>query len=240
MKNLYLNRVFLLSAFLSFLQMSFSQCPGGWSGTATLKWDNRNYLVTTGNYAGFVTAAMSTSQNFSLGKNRVNIAFAGITTTAQNTVNTGNTNSFGSGAAVQYNGNGTITLTFDTVVANLQFSLYDIDLQQTAKVTAKDASGTSYSVSITVNLDTLKPTAPVITGPALTNAAPAWKWASGSGGSGDFRYKWGDNNFASGSVPTRGLGLHLGGPNGFRDHLYLACGGTGPGGELVRSLRPGH
>lgn len=134
-----------------------AQCPGT-AATATIKWDNRNYLVTTGNYtynAGNgtgVTTAMSQSQNFTLGTNRVNINTA-ITTSGQNTTiqAAAMAGSFGSGAAVQYSGNGTITFTFDTVVANLQFSLYSIDKAQTAAVTAKDAAGTPLNITMTAS-----------------------------------------------------------------------------------------
>lgn len=150
MKAFYFLKVLLFLS-LSFLsQLSFAQCPAGWFGTATLKWDNRNYLVTTGSYSGFVTAAMSQSQNFAFGTNRVNIAMGGsITTLGQNTVNTGYANSYGSGAAVSYNNNGTITLTFDSLVASLQFSLYSIDLSQTATVTAVDGAGLALNITMT-------------------------------------------------------------------------------------------
>jgi hypothetical protein len=155
MKKFYLVKLFNLLSFLLFSFNSISQCPVGWNGTATIKWDNRFYLITTGNWAfnagtgTGVTAAMSTSQNFSLGTNRANITFAGaITTSGRNTTNTGNAASFGSGNAIQYANGGTITITLDTVVANLQFSLYDIDNSQTATVTATDASGTALFVTM--------------------------------------------------------------------------------------------
>jgi len=133
----------------------------GWpGGLATLKWDNRNYLVTTGNYAGYVTAAMSTTQAFSIGTNRVTIVMAGgVTTTGQNTTFTGYANSYGNVSAVMspggatlnsvnYSGSGTVTLTFDTVVSHVAFSLYDLDASQTATVTAKDGSGTALNITM--------------------------------------------------------------------------------------------
>lgn len=119
---------------------SKSQCLAG-SNTANLNWDNLDYLVTTGNYAGFVPAAMSQTQAFAIGVNRVVINYpATITTLGENTVHTGEAGSFGTGADVQYNNNGTITLTFDNEVNNLQFSLFDIDNQQRVNVTATDAA----------------------------------------------------------------------------------------------------
>ena len=93
---------------------------------------------------------MSQSQNFTLGSNSVNISMGnGITTSGRNTTVTATTGSNGSGYSVAYNGNGTITLTFDTVVANLKFSIYDIDNSQFANVTAKDPAGNALNVSMT-------------------------------------------------------------------------------------------
>ena len=156
MKKFYLVKLFYLFITIFLFQQAHAQCPVGWTGgTATVKWDNRFYLITTGNYAYSavlgtgVTAAMSSSQNFTIGTNFVNITFAGgISTTGRNTSNTGTTGSFGSGYAVQYANNGTITLTFDTVAANVQFSLYDIDNSQSATVTATDASGTALNITM--------------------------------------------------------------------------------------------
>ncbi|GGB04224.1 GEVED domain-containing protein [Puia dinghuensis] len=154
MKPLYFIRLLFLLGFYFISGISYAQCPGT-AVTATLKWDNRWWLITTGNYAynaakGVgVTTAMSQSQNFTLGTNRVNIATAiaalGDNTTIQSTAQAG---SFGSGTAVEFNGNGTMTFTFDTVVANLNFSLYAIDKSQTANVTATDGSGNPLDITM--------------------------------------------------------------------------------------------
>jgi len=70
--------------------------------------------------------------------------------------------------------------------------------------TAKDGSGRQGTASIVVNLDTLKPLAPVLTGPASTSLSPVWHWATGGGGgSGDFRYKLGDADFSQGATQSR-------------------------------------
>lgn len=128
---------------------SYSQCIAG-SNTANLNWDNMDYLVTTGNYSGFVTAAMSQTQAFAIGVNRVAIFYpATITTVGENTVHTGEAGSFGTGADVQYNANGNITFTFDTEVNNLQFSLYDIDNQQRVNVTAVNALAAPLLITMT-------------------------------------------------------------------------------------------
>ena len=69
-KKLYPKLFLFLTLLISFHLQVFSQpipdtATTGWpGGLATLKWDNRNYLVTTGYYAGYVTAAMSTTQAF--------------------------------------------------------------------------------------------------------------------------------------------------------------------------------
>lgn len=138
----------LLFATTGFVQVS-AQCAAGWN-TATTKWDNLDYLVTTGNYAGFVTTSMSATQGFALGRTGFTINYpATITTYGDTTVNTAEAGSLGSGADVLYKGNGKVTITFDTVVQNLQFSLYDIDEMETALVQAHDANGTLLNVTMT-------------------------------------------------------------------------------------------
>ncbi|MFN8289285.1 MAG: GEVED domain-containing protein [Chitinophagaceae bacterium] len=126
-----------------------AQCPAG-SSTANLNWDNLDYLVTTGSYAGYVTAAMSQTQAFAMGVNRVVIVYpAGMTTTGENTAHTGEAGSFGTGADVQYSGGGNLTFTFDDEVSNFQFSLYDIDNSQRVNVTAVNAGGTPQLITMT-------------------------------------------------------------------------------------------
>lgn len=149
-----------------------AQCIPG-SNTANLNWDNLDYLITTGNYSGYVTAAMSQTQAFMLGVNRVVINYpATITTTGENTTHTGEAGSVGTGADVQYSGNGNITITFDAEVNNFQFSLYDIDNSQRVNVTAVNTGGTPLNITMT------KPAGGnvTITGSGTTNAqgqAPA-------------------------------------------------------------------
>jgi hypothetical protein len=212
MKVFYLLRVLLLLGFSLLARMSFAQCPTGWNGTATLKWDNRCYLTTSGNYNGYVTTAMTLNQNFTLGTNSVNIArTASITSNGGNNVITAVAGSYGSGASVSYNGNGTITLTFDTVVANLQFSLYSIDNKQTAAVTAADASGTPLDINMTTvqaGIITLGGTA---TNPTATANATSWP---GTGT--DYR----------GVVNVQINGMAPAGANGVKS-VTITIGGTG-------------
>ena len=127
----------------------YSQCIAG-STTANLNWDNLDYLVTTGNYTGYVTVAMSQTQAFAIGVNRVAVVYpATVTTAGENTLHTGEAGSFGTGADVQYNGNGNITFTFDDEVNNFQFSLFDIDNSQRVNVTATNTLGIAQLITMT-------------------------------------------------------------------------------------------
>src|SRR5215831_8473564 len=124
-----------------------TQCGAGWN-TATVKWDNLDYLTRTGTYSTFVTNQMRDTQSFVIGVNRFRIQLFGINTNGENTTNTAETGSFGNKSDVEYNGLGNIVMTFDTVVTNLKFSLYDIDSNQKATVTALDASGNPLPITM--------------------------------------------------------------------------------------------
>lgn len=149
MRKLYLTQLlFGTLACLASGKFSSAQCPAG-SNTAKVNWDNLDYLSQTGTYSTFVTAAMMQNQRFTLGVTALNINMATtLTTVGENTTHTGETGSFGAGADVQYSGNGALTITFDTAVYNFQFSLYDIDVSQVARVTATDAVGAALNVTM--------------------------------------------------------------------------------------------
>jgi GEVED domain/Secretion system C-terminal sorting domain len=139
--NVALSLILLLSSAVTELK---AQCPGGWT-TAQTNWDWLDYLVSNGSYAPTsnwpgVPVTLAATQAFAIGTNRFTIAYAGgiACTLGENITNTAEAGSFGAGADVQYANNGTITITFDTLVKNVQFSLYDIDINQTARVTADD------------------------------------------------------------------------------------------------------
>lgn len=120
---------------------STAQCTTGWN-SATVNWEQLDYLTRLGTYSAFVTAPMRDTQYFAFGVNRVKIQLgAGITTNGENVTNTAESPAVAANADVEYGGQGTITLTFDTVVRNLQFSLFDIDLNQRANITATDGAG---------------------------------------------------------------------------------------------------
>jgi hypothetical protein len=139
----------LVIAFASICALSAAaQCPAGWS-SATINWDNLDYLTRLGSYNSFVTNAMRDTQYFTLGTNRVKLQLTGsIAPNGENILNTAEAGSFGAGADVEYSGLGTITIRFDTVVQNVQFSLYDIDINQVVSVTAADASATPLNVAM--------------------------------------------------------------------------------------------
>jgi hypothetical protein len=150
MKKLYFFKVlFFPIIFIAIDNPSIAQCPAGYS-TATTNWDELDYLTRTGTYASFVTNAMMQTQNFTIGKNRFSINFpiATMTTNGENTTNSAELGSFGSGADVEYNGNGIITITFDVAVYNLKLSLYDIDNSQTVQVTAQDAATVPLNITM--------------------------------------------------------------------------------------------
>jgi len=128
-------------------QEAQAQCGAGWN-YAKVNWDNLDYLTTSGNYAGFVTPAMRDNQYFALGRTRVRISVPTLTKNGENGTHTGEAGSFGVGQDVAFTGNGTITLTFDTAVMNVKFSLYDIDALQSANVTASDPLGAALNVTM--------------------------------------------------------------------------------------------
>ncbi|MBI1781008.1 MAG: T9SS type A sorting domain-containing protein [Sphingobacteriales bacterium] len=123
-----------------------AQCSAGYS-TANINWDWLDFLVNTGNYAPTsnypgVPLSLAQNQAFAMGKRRVVITnnFASANILGENTTNTGETGSYGAGADVQFRGNGTITLTFDSAVANLKFSMYDLDYSQVTTITAANGA----------------------------------------------------------------------------------------------------
>lgn len=152
MKNRLLTIILSLTLFFSSTNESKAQCIAGWTAAQT-NWDWLDYLVNTGNYAPTgnypgVTAALMNTQAFTIGTNRFTIAMAGaVTTTGENTTHTGEGGAFSTGADVQYANGGTVTITFDTLVKNVQFTLFDIDVNQTARVTATDGT-TAQSVTM--------------------------------------------------------------------------------------------
>jgi len=232
-KKLYPRLFQLFLLFLLFHSQIYGQpipdtATTGWpGGLATLKWDNRNYLITTGANAGYITAAMSTTQAFSIGTGRVTIVMgAGITTTGDDTTFKGITNSYTSLSAVAapggsttasrsvaYKGVGTITLTFDTVASHVAFSLYDLDSGQVATITAKDGSGNALDITMgnasATGINT-------ITGSATTSAAASTTTAQLSA-----------QNSNNGTVNIYILGFSPAGTNGVKSVTITMTGVSG-------------
>jgi len=169
MKKFYFIKVlFFPIVFIAVCTMTFGQCPASYSN-ATTNWDQLDYLTRNGLYASFVSNAMMQTQNFTIGRNRFSINFptATMTTNGENMTNTAEASSFGTGADVEYNGNGIITITFDAVVYNLQFSVYDIDNAQSVRVSASDAA------SVPLNINMAATTAGIVTIVGSGGSVPA-------------------------------------------------------------------
>jgi hypothetical protein len=131
---------------------------------ATVNWDNLDYYWNSGGsapYASYITSAKEQTQKFAIGPSYMTIGLSnsalmnpGTGVSGENTTNTAEAGSYGSGADVQYIGDGTITFTFTTAVSNLQFSLYDIDRSQRVQfgavdgVTARNITLSSISGSV--------------------------------------------------------------------------------------------
>ncbi|MFL5740523.1 MAG: GEVED domain-containing protein [Flavisolibacter sp.] len=150
---------------------TYAQCPGGYT-QAVLNWDYLDYFPFSGNYStGFLASnAWTQTQRFQFGTQRVTIThnFADAASLGENGTHTGETGSYGTGDDISFNGNGTITFTFDNDVQNLKFSIYDLDNSQNATVTAKNAANVAQNVTLTkANAAALQ----VITGSGTTSAS---------------------------------------------------------------------
>lgn len=128
MKRLY---PFVIAiAFTNFIHFKgISQCTD-----YTLNWNYKEFFARNNStIRSYVTLAQSQTQRFAFGTNRLTITHDYSTDNnicGDNTLHTGDGSSYGTGADVQFIGNGTITFTFQTSVTNLRFSLYDIDRSQ--------------------------------------------------------------------------------------------------------------
>lgn len=110
---------------------------------AQINWDYLDYLQTnTASYSSYISgglyASMVQTQSFAIGVNRLTIThnYSAANNRGENISHTGEAGSRGTGADVEFRGNGVITCTFDNAVTNTSFSLYDIDRNQVVAVTA--------------------------------------------------------------------------------------------------------
>lgn len=135
-----------------------AQCPGGYT-QSQLNWDNLDFLPSAnGSYTpSYVSGITPYNQNFTMGTRRVNFTIAPsnrITLDGENAVNTADAGSFGTpGDDVQVtttnNGNTTITITFDVDVANVRFSLFDLDNNQVVTIGAGNTALVPQPITVT-------------------------------------------------------------------------------------------
>ncbi|MGK2860771.1 MAG: GEVED domain-containing protein [Chitinophagaceae bacterium] len=137
--------------------ISQAQCPAG-STQAQLNWDHIDFLPSNNTrYSSFYpSAAFPYNQNFTIGTRKLNFAMApsaNITLNGENGTNTAHAGSFATaGDDVQFtttaSANTTVTMTFDANVSNVQFSVFDLDVNQRVNVTAINSLGVAQTISI--------------------------------------------------------------------------------------------
>lgn len=96
-----------------------------------LNWDYLAFL----NPVLFGSTVVTTPQYFALGTNLVTVTH-NYGTSSANIVGDNNGHTADAGYDVQIKGNGTVTFTFQSPVTGVSFSLYDVDLNQTAQINA--------------------------------------------------------------------------------------------------------
>lgn len=119
--------------------ISFSQCTN-----FVLDWDYREFFARDNStIRTYTSLAQSQAQYYAFGTNSLTINHnytPDASVGGDNIDHTGSTGSYGTGADVEFTSNGTITLTFQSAVSNLKFSLYDIDRSQRVQFAATDGA----------------------------------------------------------------------------------------------------
>lgn len=186
MRKVY-SLVFRLIVLFVFLQCpcspGYAQCGAAGFTRSQVNWDNLDYLISSGYYAGSVTAAMAATQHFAIGPNRLTIALsATMVPNGENGTNTGElTNYTGDDAQFTPGANGqTITMTFATEVRNANFTLYDIDRTAVVGIGATNTALTPQTIGITLQSGTILTLSGSGTAPVLTASNTS---ASGNTGS---------------------------------------------------------
>jgi hypothetical protein len=149
-KNFTQKFYFLVVSILVLSTSGISQCPGGYN-QAQLNWDHIDFLPSNNiRYTSFYpSSAFPYNQNFTIGPRTVNFTMApqaNITLNGENGTNTGHTGSFSTaGDDVQFtttsSSSTTITITFDAEVANVRFSVFDVDINQRVNFRANNTLG---------------------------------------------------------------------------------------------------
>jgi hypothetical protein len=143
-----------------------AQCGSGFTQT-NLNWDNLDYYYNSGsntapygNSSGtYITDAQEMTQKFGFGKTFLTIATSSnaLVNATENISHTGELAGY-TGADVQYNpssGGQTITFTFNDVVQNVSFALYDIDASMQVTIAGVDALGLPITVNATPQATTI-------------------------------------------------------------------------------------
>lgn len=136
-KYIPLKRLLIALLFLVSTTSVHAQCGAGYTRD-TLNWDYLDFLLSTGSYASFVSAAQTQTQKFTLGTQVVTITnnFAAANMLGDDNSFTAKTGSYGAGADLRFKSNGTVTFTFQNAVQNVKFSIYDVDKNQKVAISA--------------------------------------------------------------------------------------------------------
>lgn len=146
MKNLYHRFVAVAVTFCAFAMPSTgnAQCTN-----SQLNWDNLDFLPSNNANYTFVTANRAYNQTFMMGTRRVNFTWSNTPVLDGETT----TQNADAGADMLFrideDQSTILTITFDSAVTNLTFSIYDIDRRQAVAINSKDASGTDVNTTIT-------------------------------------------------------------------------------------------
>ncbi len=107
-----------------------------------------------------------------------------------------------SGATLRLDGE-SITSGVSSAAIDLAMGLNESEIEVTA---ADGETKLTYSLAIT-RIDDVPPAKPVVTAPAspFRNVRPVWKWTSGGGGNGNFRYKLNDTLLSSGAIESNAV-----------------------------------
>ena len=147
-----------------------AQCGVGYTA-AQINWDNLDYMISTSNYAGFVSATMAADQRFTIGTNSARIQLTGVTPDGENGTHTANIVNY-AGEDAQFTPSGaflrTITITFDNEVANANFTLYDIDRLQAISLIATNTALVQQVINVNTYLGTILTVAGTPTVPTIT------------------------------------------------------------------------
>jgi hypothetical protein len=145
-----MKKIVLLAGILGLFSVTASaQCTN-----VTLNWDYLDffpYNVDYDNTSGYLASnAFSRTQKFSFGRQNLQVThnFADAASLGENGTHTGEAGSFGTGDDLAFSGNGTITLTFDDNVTNLQFSVYDLDQSQSLSISAANAASVPQAITV--------------------------------------------------------------------------------------------